>query len=55
MQKVAFLFPTGWAMTALHGVISFGRGLGSVLPALGVLLGFAAAFTVAAVRTLRVA
>ncbi len=54
MQKVALLLPTGWAMTALHGVISFGRSLPEVLPALAVLLAFAGIFTVAAVRTLRV-
>ncbi len=54
MQKVALLFPTGWAMKALHQVISFGRGLGDVVPELAVLAGFALLFTILAARSLRV-
>jgi ABC-2 type transport system permease protein len=53
MQLLALAFPTGWAMRALHGIISYGHGLGSVTTPLLVLLGFAAAFTVLAVRALR--
>ena len=53
LQKVALLLPTGWAMTALHDVISFGRGLAEVTTSLLVLLGFAVAFTVVAARLLR--
>lgn len=32
MQKLALCLPTGWAMDALHRLISFGRGPASVLP-----------------------
>ncbi len=32
MQKLALCLPTGWAMDALHKLISFGRGPESVLP-----------------------
>jgi ABC-type multidrug transport system permease subunit len=54
MQKVALLFPTGWAMKALHQVISFGRNLGDVVPEMAVLLAFSAVFTVIATRSLRI-
>jgi ABC-type multidrug transport system permease subunit len=54
MQAAALALPTGWAMKALHGVISFGFGLGDVLTAILVLLGFAAVFTAVAIRSLRV-
>ena len=32
MQKFALFLPTGWAMDALHRLVSFGLGPGSVLP-----------------------
>ncbi|MFH1755982.1 MAG: ABC transporter permease, partial [Candidatus Latescibacterota bacterium] len=32
MQKMQLFLPTGWAMDALHKLISFGAGPGSVLP-----------------------
>jgi len=54
LQRLALAFPTGWAMQALHQVISFGHGLGDVVTELGVLLGFAAVLTAIAVRSLRV-
>lgn len=54
LQKVALFLPTGWAMRALHQVISFGRGLGDVVPELAVLAAFAVLFTAIAVRSLRV-
>jgi ABC-type multidrug transport system permease subunit len=54
LQRLALVFPTGWAMKALHQVISFGRGLGEVTLELGVLLGFAAVFSFIAARSLRV-
>ena len=41
-------------MRALHDVISFGRGVGDVLPAMAVLLLFGAIFSVLAARSLRV-
>jgi ABC-type Na+ efflux pump permease subunit len=53
LQTLAMAFPTGWAMRALHGVISFGRGLDGVIVPLAVLLVFSAAFTALAVRSLR--
>lgn len=54
LQKVALVFPTGWAMRALHQVISFGRDLPSVAVELAVLMAFAVAFTAVAVRSLRI-
>jgi ABC-2 type transport system permease protein len=54
MQRVALVFPTGWAMRALHQLISFGRDLGEVVPELGVLLGFALVFSGIAARSLRI-
>ncbi len=32
MQKLALFLPTGWAMDALHKLVAFGAGPGSVLP-----------------------
>jgi ABC-type multidrug transport system permease subunit len=54
MQRVALVFPTGWAMKALHQVISFGRNLSEVAPEIGVLIVFAAAFSAIASRSLRI-
>ncbi len=54
LQKLALAFPSGWAMTALHRLISFGDPPTAVLGEVAVLLAFAAAFTAAASRTLRV-
>ncbi len=54
MQKLALIFPTTWAMKALHGVISFGRSLPELMLPLAVLLGFAIVFTAIAVRSLRI-
>jgi ABC-2 type transport system permease protein len=54
LQRLALVFPTGWAMRALHGTISFGLGLQGVLVPLAVLLGFALVFTVVAAKSLRI-
>ena len=54
LQRVALVFPTGWAMKALHQVVSFGRGLGDLSLELTALLGFAAVFGLIASRSLRV-
>ncbi len=54
LQTLALAFPTGWAMRALHGTISFGRGLDGILPPLAVLVAFGAAFSWIAVRSLRI-
>ncbi len=44
MQLVGHIFPTAWAMDALHKLISFGHGLTAVLPEVGVLFGFTLLF-----------
>ncbi|HLP07226.1 MAG TPA: ABC transporter permease [Opitutaceae bacterium] len=46
--------PSGWALDALHRLISFGGELGSVVKPLAVLAGFGAAATAAAARWFRV-
>ena len=53
LQKVALLFPTGWAMRALHGVISFGEGLPGVALPLAVLALYGLVFAAIAARLLR--
>ncbi len=53
-QKIALVFPTTWAMRALHGVVSFGSSLAELALPLGVLVIFGVVFTVLAVRSLRV-
>jgi len=53
LQRVSLLFPTGWAMRALHGVISFGEGLPGVALPLAVLALFGLACTALAARVLR--
>jgi ABC-type multidrug transport system permease subunit len=45
MQKLALVFPTGWAMDALHKLVSFGAPPSAVVPHL---LVFAAAIAAAA-------
>ncbi len=52
-QRVGHMIPTGWAMDAMHNLISRGYTLAGVAPQALVLAGFAAAFTVAAVLTFR--
>jgi len=54
LQTLSLAFPTGWAMRALHGTISFGRGLDGILVPLIVLAVFGAAFSWLAVRSLRI-
>lgn len=53
MRKVALMLPTGWAMRALHAVVSFGEGLSGVALPIAVLLLFGLGFTVVAARILR--
>lgn len=53
MQVAGHLVPSGWAMDALHQLISFGHGWAAILPQLGVLALFAAAANLAAARTFR--
>lgn len=54
MQQLALVLPTTWAMRALHGVVSFGRGLPELVTPLAVLAAFAIGFTLVAVRSLRI-
>lgn len=53
LWKASHVFPTAWAMDALHALISFGRGLEAVwIPSLA-LLGFGAVFSALGARFLR--
>jgi ABC-type Na+ efflux pump permease subunit len=54
LQNIAMIFPTTWAMKALHGLISFGHDWQTITPFIGVLLVFGLAFSALAVRSLRV-
>lgn len=54
LKIVAHCFPTGWTMTALHQLISFGRGLGDIMVPILVLAAMGLATVVAAARLLRV-
>jgi ABC-2 type transport system permease protein len=47
-------FPTYWAMKALHGVVTFGRGLEAIILPCFVLVLFGTVFTWLGVKTLRV-
>jgi ABC-2 type transport system permease protein len=53
LKTIALCLPTGWAMQALHQLISFGSGLGAVMVPLGVLLAFGAAANLLAARFFR--
>lgn len=54
LRTVAHLLPTGWAMNALHQLISFGAGWSAVVQPLGVLVGWGVFTTVLATRGVRV-
>jgi ABC-type multidrug transport system permease subunit len=53
LKTIALCTPTGWALQALHQLISFGSGLGAVLTPLAVLMGFGAAANLLAARFFR--
>ena len=53
LQVIAHGVPTGWAMEALHQLISFGGGWEAVLPKLGVLALFAAGANLGAAKMFR--
>ena len=53
LQTLALAFPTGWAMRALHGTISFGQTLDGLIAPLLALAGFSLVFTLIAIRSLR--
>ncbi len=52
LKTVALVFPTGWAMRTLHGLISFGQTLPELKYNLLALAGFAVVFSLIAVRSL---
>lgn len=53
LNSVGYIFPSAWAMDALHKLISFGGESLSVLPQAAVLWGYFVLFMVLCVRTLR--
>ena len=53
MKTIALCTPTGWALQALHQLISFGSGLDAVLVPLAVLLAFGAVANLLAARFFR--
>lgn len=53
LRTAGHCVPTGWALDALHRLISFGGDLGSVTKPLAVLFGFGLAATAAAARWFR--
>jgi ABC-2 type transport system permease protein len=53
MKSIALCTPSGWALQALHQLISFGSGMGAVLVPVGVLLAFGASANVLAARFFR--
>jgi ABC-2 type transport system permease protein len=53
LKVIALCTPTGWALAALHQLISFGGGFGAVLLPLAVLLGFGAVANALAARFFR--
>jgi ABC-2 type transport system permease protein len=53
-KNIALCLPTGWALQALHQLISFGSGLEALLGPLAVLLGFGATANMLAARFFRV-
>lgn len=53
MQSLALALPTGWAMDAMHLLVSFGRGSASALPHLAALAGGALVLGWLAARSFR--
>jgi ABC-2 type transport system permease protein len=53
MQTIGHSVPTGWAMAALHQLISFGGGLERIGPQLGLLASFALLANVGAAKMFR--
>jgi ABC-2 type transport system permease protein len=50
IRNLGFIFPTGWAMDALHKLIFFGYGFSSVLPHIGILFLFTVVFLILAIK-----
>jgi len=53
LRTAAHIFPTAWAMDALHALISFGRGFDAVVIPAAALVGFGVLFSWLAARRLR--
>jgi ABC-type multidrug transport system permease subunit len=53
MQKLALFLPTGWAMNALHGLVSFQAAPITVLPNIAAMLALGALLFGAATRSFR--
>jgi len=53
MQLFGHLFPSAWAMDALHQLISFGGGLADIKTEIAVLAGFALTANLLAARFLK--
>jgi ABC-type multidrug transport system permease subunit len=53
LKTMALCTPSGWALQALHQLISFGSGFGEILLPLAVLLAFGVAANILAVRFFR--
>jgi ABC-type multidrug transport system permease subunit len=53
MKTIALCLPTGWALQALHQLISFGSGFDAILLPLAVLAGFGAVANLLAARCFR--
>jgi ABC-type multidrug transport system permease subunit len=53
LKIISLCLPTGWALEALHQLISFGSGFEAVLKPIGVLLAFGAAANLLAARFFR--
>lgn len=53
MKTIALCTPTGWALEALHQLISFGSGFGAVLVSLAVLVAFGTAANLLAAKFFR--
>ena len=52
-QMIALFLPTGWALKALHQLISFGSGLSAVIQPLAMLCGFGVIANLLAARFFR--
>lgn len=53
LWTAAHVFPTAWAMDGFHALISFGRGVEAVLPAVAFLLAFGAVCSLLGARMLK--
>jgi ABC-2 type transport system permease protein len=53
LQKIALCLPTGWALAALHQLISFGSGFSAIFLPLGVLAAFGGTANLLAARFFR--